>query len=187
MREYFISKNFVRHFDVGLTSLSSAPYRGGISRAEGFFFMYVDKNYSGDYKADCLEFSRKHGLENFVGFMTAVNIPEVLSYTKRGNVAAYVTAGLTNLGTVNICLVLEGLNLKGMVGALSTATEEKARILYEKYGATSTTSDAIGIFCKEGEEEWAGSATEIGRNIRYVVEKALEDSISKWERLNEKE
>ena len=182
-KEYFISKNFVRHFEKQLLSISSAPYNGGISKARGFFFMYVDKNYLGDYRLDCEKFAEKHGLKGFVGFMTAVDIPDVISYARKGNVEAYVTAGLTNL-TINICLVVRDLNLNGMVNAIITATEEKARIVYERFGATGTTSDAIGIFCEEGEEDWAGRATRIGRDIKFAVSKALEESIEKWEALD---
>jgi adenosylcobinamide hydrolase len=191
MKEYFISKNFVRHFDRELTSLSTAPFRGGLSKARGFFFMYVDKNYSGDYLADCKNFAEENGLEEFVGFMTAANIPKILSHARRGEVEVYTTAGLENLdkseanriGTINICLIVSNLNLGGMVNALMTATEAKSRIVYEKYRATGTTSDGIGIFCAEGKEKWAGTSTQIGMDIRTVVRKALKDSIEKWEAL----
>ncbi len=204
MKEFFISKNFVRGFNYELNSLSSAPYKGGFSKAKGFFFMYVDKNYSGDYKLDCKEFAVKYGLKDFVGFMTAVDIPEVLTHSRYGDVEVYVTAGLSNLeaevkdsnfnfdpensrntiNTINIALIIDkGLSVNGMVNAVITATEAKAKVVYERYKATGTTSDAIGVFCKEGREDWAGYATEVGREIKISVNRAVEKSILKWEKI----
>jgi adenosylcobinamide hydrolase len=150
--------------------------------------MHVDKNYSGNHRLDCEEFSVKHGLKEFVGFMTAVDIPKVLSYSKKGGVEVYATAGLSNLnefGTINVCVVISGLTLNGMVNALMTATEAKAKIVYEKCGVTGTTSDAMGIFSRRGDIEWAGSATETGRDIERAVSEAVKESIKKWESLDE--
>jgi|GEM_PF-347420 adenosylcobinamide hydrolase len=197
MRGFFISKNFIRGFDYELSSLSSAPYKGGLSKAKGFFFIYVDKNYSGDYRLDCEEFAVKYGLKDFVGFMTAVDISEVLTHFKCGGVEVYVTAGLSNLetevrdfssmntiNTINIALIIDkGLSINGMVNAIITATEAKAKVVYEKYRAAGTTSDGIGVFCKEGREDWAGHATEVGREIKISVSKAVEKSILKWEKI----
>ncbi len=197
MKEFFISKNFVKRFDCRLNSLSSAPYNGGLSKVRGFFFMYVDENYSGDYRVDCKEFAIKNDIKDFVGFMTAVNIPEVLVHSKHGDVEVYVTAGMSNLenkmiktskpentiNTINIALIIhKGLSVNGMVNAVITATEAKAEVVYRRYKATGTTSDAIGIFCREGKENWAGCATEVGREIKISVSKAVEESILKWER-----
>ncbi|ASJ07656.1 adenosylcobinamide amidohydrolase [Thermococcus pacificus] len=179
-----------------MLSLSNAPHRGGLTRADGFFFMMVPKNYSGDYKADCLAFEREQGLKNFVGFMTAADIGAVLSTAKSGSVSAYITAGITNPaiagevpppwrpGTINIALVIdEGLTVGAMANAIMTATEAKTYTLLRLgYKATGTTSDGIGIFAFEGEKEWAGTATELGINIGRAVRKALEESLRKWEK-----
>ena len=202
MKEFFISKNFVRRFDRELNSLSSAPYNGGLSKTKGFFFMYVDKNYSGDYRLDCKEFAVKNGLKDFVGFMTAVDVPEVLAHSEYGDVEVYATAGLSNLeteaknfgsrntintiNTINIALIIDkGLSVNGMVNAVITATEAKAKVVYKRYNATGTTSDAIGIFCREGREDWAGHATEVGKEIKISVSKAVEESILKWEEIKD--
>ncbi|WP_297520456.1 adenosylcobinamide amidohydrolase [Thermococcus sp.] len=188
--------NFIIAFKEPMLALSNAPYRGGLTRAGGFFFMRVPKNYSGDYRADCLAFERENGLENFVGFMTAADIGKVLSIAKSGSVTAYVTAGITNPaiagevplpwkpGTINIALLInDGLTVGAMTNAVMTATEAKTYTLLKLgYNATGTTSDGIGIFAFEGEKEWAGTATEIGLNIGKVVRQALEESIKKWEK-----
>ncbi|WP_456365887.1 adenosylcobinamide amidohydrolase [Thermococcus sp.] len=179
-----------------MLALGNAPHRGGLTRANGFFFMMVPKNYSGDYKADCLAFERENGLENFVGFMTAADVEKVLSISKSGSVTAYVTAGITNPaiagegpppwkpGTINIALVIEeGLTVGAMANSIMTATEAKTYTLLKLgYNATGTTSDGIGIFAFKGEKEWAGTATELGLNIGRVVRGALEESLMKWKR-----
>ncbi len=185
----------IRRFDEPMLALSNAPHHGGLFRANGFFFMVVHKNYSGDYRRDCLAFERKNGLEHFVGFMTAANVKKVLAVSKSGSVRAYVTAGITNPaiagevpppwqpGTINIALVVrEGLTVGALVNAIMTATEAKTYTLMGLgYNATGTTSDGIGVFAFEGEKEWAGTATEVGLNIGRAVRGALEESIKKWE------
>ena len=178
-----------------MIALSNAPHRGGLTRANGFFFMNVPKNYSGDYKRDCLTFERENGLKNFVGFMTAADIGKVLAVSRSGSVTAYVTAGITNPaiageepppwkpGTINIALIIEeGLTVGAMANAIMTATEAKTYTLLSLgYNATGTTSDGIGVFAFEGETEWAGTATKLGLDIGRAVREALEESIRKWE------
>ena len=187
--------NFILPFEKPMLALSNAPHRGGLTRANGFFFLKVPKNYSGDYRRDCLTFEREHGLENFVGFMTAADIGKVLSIAKSGSVTAYVTAGITNPaiagevpppwkpGTINIALVIEeGLTVGAMANAIMTATEAKTYTLLKlDYKATGTTSDGIGVFAFEGNKEWAGTATELGINIGKAVRQALGESLRKWE------
>ncbi|AEK72200.1 adenosylcobinamide amidohydrolase [Thermococcus sp. 4557] len=189
-------KHFIQPFDEPLLALSNAPHRGGLTKANGFFFMMVHKNYSGDYKADCLAFERESGLKNFVGFMTAAEVGKVLSVARSGSVTAYVTAGITNPaiagdvpppwkpGTINIALVIrEGLTVGAMANAIMTATEAKTYTLLSLgYNATGTTSDGIGVFAFEGEKEWAGTATELGMGIGKAVREALAESLRKWER-----
>ena len=188
--------NFILPFEKPMLALSNAPHRGGLTKANGFFFLKVPKNYSGDYRRDCLTFEREHGLENFVGFMTAADIGKVLSIAKSGSVTAYVTAGITNPaiagevpppwkpGTINIALVInDGLTVGAMANAIMTATEAKTYTLLKlDYKATGTTSDGIGVFAFEGNKEWAGTATELGINIGKAVRQALGESLRKWEK-----
>lgn len=188
-------KHFIRPFNEPMLALSNAPHNGGLFRANGFFFMMVPKNYSGDYKTDCLKFEQENGLKGFVGFMTAANIEKVLAVSRSGSVTAYVTAGVTNPaiagevpppwkpGTINIAVVIEdGLTVGAMANAIMTATEAKTYTLLKLgYNATGTTSDGIGVFAFEGDKEWAGTATELGINIGRAVRRALEESLRKWE------
>lgn len=189
-------EHYIKSFNEMMLSLSNAPHNGGLFKANGFFFMHVPKNYNGNYKRDCAEFERKYGLRDFVGFMTAVTIPKVLSVAKHKNVEAYITAGITNpaivgeeckfeYGTINIAvLIKEGLTTGALANAIMTASEAKTYTLLKLgYNATGTTSDGIGIFAFEGEQEWTGTATEIGISIGKAVRKALEESIGKWERI----
>jgi len=189
-------ERFIKPFKRPMRALSNAPCNGGLTRANGFFFMMVHKDYRGDYKRDCADFMGEHGLKNFVGFMTAANVEKVLSVSSGGSVTAYVTAGITNPaiageepppwepGTINIALVIEeGLTVGAMANAIMTATEAKTYTLLRLgYNATGTTSDGIGVFAFEGEKEWAGTATELGINIGRVIREALEESIRKWEK-----
>ena len=188
--------HFILPFGEPMFALSNAPHNGGLTKANGFFFMKVPKNYSGDYRADCLAFEWEHGLNNFVGFMTAADIGKVLAVSKSESVTAYVTAGITNPavageepspwepGTINIALVIEeGLTVGAMANAIMTATEAKTYTLLRLgYNATGTTSDGIGVFSFEGEKEWAGTATKLGISIGKAVRRALEESLRKWER-----
>lgn len=190
-------ESFLKPFKRPMLSLSNAPHNGGLFLAKGFFFMGVEKDYRGDYRRDCLEFERAHGIEGFVGFMTAADIPRVLATAGRGSVRAYVTAGITNPavagerappwrpGTINIALVIEeGLTVGAMANAIMTATEAKTHTLLKLgYNATGTTSDGIGVFAPEGGVEWAGTATELGFSIGVTVRRALEESIRKWRAL----
>ncbi|RLF88995.1 adenosylcobinamide amidohydrolase [Thermococci archaeon] len=186
--------HFIKSFKEPMIALSNAPYRGGLTKANGFFFMMVHKNYSGNYKKDCRRFEEEHNLKNFVGFMTAADVEKVLAVAKKGSVTAYVTAGITNPaiagdepppwspGTINIALVIEeGLTVGALVNAVMTATEAKTyTLLTMGYKATGTTSDGIGVFAFEGDIEWAGTATRLGINIGKAVREALEESIKKW-------
>ncbi|ASJ10674.1 adenosylcobinamide amidohydrolase [Thermococcus sp. P6] len=188
-------QHFIRPFERPMLALSNAPHRGGLTRASGFFFMMVPKNYSGDYRRDCAAFEREQKLENFVGFMTAAKVREILSTARSGSVTAYVTAGITNPaiageepppwkpGTINMAIVIEdGLTVGAMANAIMTATEAKTYTLLKLgYNATGTTSDGIGVFSFEGEKEWAGTATPLGVNIGRAVRRALEESLRKWE------
>ncbi|AAL80429.1 adenosylcobinamide amidohydrolase [Pyrococcus furiosus DSM 3638] len=189
--------HFIKHFEEELIALSNAPHRGGLTKARGFFFMKVEKNYRGDYKKDCLEFERKNGLRSFVGFMTAVDIEKVMAIKSLGNVEVYLTAGISNPaiageepkpwepGTINMAIVIdEGLTIGAMANAIMTATEAKTYTLLKLgYNATGTTSDGIGVFARQGNVEWAGTATRLGFEIGKAVREALEESIKKWEKI----
>ena len=194
-----LGKHYIHPFKESMLSLSNAPHNGGLFRANGFFFMKVHENYSGDYKRDCLDFERQNGLKNFVGFMTAVDIPKVLARAKFGKVEAYITAGMTNPaiagddpppwkpGTINMAIIIhEGLTVGALANVIMTATEAKTYTLLKLgYNATGTTSDGIGVFAYEGSEEWAGTATKLGISIGKVVRKALKESLTKWEKIKE--
>lgn len=200
MAEFFVDKNFVRTFDEEMQAVTSAAHNGGFTRANGFFFMYVDKHYSGDHQEDCIRFEEEHNLDQHVGFMTAVDIPEVLSYSIEGCVEVYLTAGVNNPsiageskfsgfhesrefpGTINTAILIEkGLTQNGMVNAVMVATEVKSRVMLEKYGATGTTSDGIGVFSKVGDLDWTGTATGVGYYIGKAVDESLRESLQKWE------
>jgi adenosylcobinamide hydrolase len=163
MSSKFLKDGFMRKFDAEMRSLACAPHRGGYSLARGFFFMQVDRNYSGNYKEDCKEFERKNRMEGFVGFMTAAPIHEVLSHCKLNPVEVWVTAGIEqnshsnsefnpvttefSPGTINLAIIVDGgLTLNGMVNAITTAIEVKTKVMLEKYRMTGTASDCIGIF-----------------------------------------
>ncbi|ALM74578.1 adenosylcobinamide amidohydrolase [Thermococcus barophilus] len=192
-----VNKHYIHPFKEPMLSLSNAPHNGGLFKANGFFFMHVHKNYSGNYKEDCLNFEKQNGLRDFVGFMTAVDIPKVLAHAKSGRVEAYVTAGITNPaiagdepppwkpGTINIAIIIhKGLTVGALANAIMTATEAKTYTLLKLgHNATGTTSDGIGVFAYEGREEWAGTATKLGISIGGAVRKALEESIRKWEKI----
>lgn len=187
--------NFIKNFDKPMISLSNAPHNGGIFKANGFFFMHVDKNYNSNYKEDCLRFEKDNEIKDFIGFLTAANISKILSSVKIGHVESYVTAGITNPAiagddvprfldrTINIAIIIkDGLTFGALANAIMTATEAKTYTLLKLgYKATGTTSDGIGVFAYEGNKEWAGTATDVGIKIGKAVRKSLEESLKKWE------
>ena len=176
---------FCREMEV----LSCAIHNGGLGKRKGFFVMYVDKNYSGNAYKDLDEFANRNKLENYVGFMTAAW--NMYSYSI-GRVEAYTTVGLDNLcvpgnhcwknlGTVNLFIVINAhLSHAGLVNALSTAIESKSYYLTKLAGAPSTTSDACGIAAFLGYDDFAGSATEIGRDIGIAVKEIITKGVKEY-------
>ena len=161
-------ERFIKPFKQPMRALSNAPCNGGLTKANGFFMM-VHKDYRGDYRRDCADFAREHGLKNFLGFMTAANVEKVLSVSSRGKVTAYVTAGITNPAiasdkpppwkprTINIALLIEdGLTVGAMANAIMRASEAKTYTLLRLgYNVTGMTSDGIGFLpSKENRSEW---------------------------------
>ena len=167
--------------------VSSAIHNGGVGFRDGFFVVYVDKNYRGNAYADIEKFAEMNDLHNYSGFMTAAT--ETHS-TRCGDVEVYANVGITNLcvpgdecsyerGTVNLFVILNtNLSLAGLVNALSTAIESKAYTLTRLTGKPSTTSDAVLVASHLGHNDFAGSATEIGRSIGLCVRRLIENALS---------
>jgi len=178
-------------FNEPLYTISSAIHNGGIGFRDGFFVIYVDKNYSANAYEDLRSFAMHHALENHVGFMTAA---WNLYYHKEGIVKVYANIGLDNLcvpgedclknktvGTVNIYVLIDHpLSTVGLINALCTAMEAKAYALTKLTGAPSTTSDACMVSSIKGEEDFAGSATDVGRNIGVAVRKIIEEGVRSY-------
>ncbi|ADB57377.1 adenosylcobinamide amidohydrolase [Archaeoglobus profundus] len=189
---YFTDDHFIFKLNEPMVCLSNAPHNSGLCKANGFFFMQVDENYSGDYKTDCRRFEDEYGLKDFVGFMTATLIKKTLTHTKIGDVEVFVTVGLKNKaivgesnengwGTVNMVILIDrGVTIGCLVNAVMTAIEAKTYTLLKLVNATGTTSDCIAVFGFEGEEEWAGTATKLGFYIGRAVRTALEEGVRRW-------
>ncbi len=173
--------------------LSSAVFNGGYRRADSVVNLHVQKNYDGDPRETFAEFSRRTGLRNFVGLMTAVDLASAGESTA-GRATAVVTAGLSNfsrVGTINTLVFLDADLAPGaMANALMVATEAKVALLHDLdiradgRSCTGTSTDAAVIACLgRNPVEFAGPATGIGRDIGFAVRKALQSALDKAEGL----
>ena len=176
-------------FKSSLFVVSSAIHNGGMGFRDGFFVVYVDKNYSDNADRDLESFAKMNNLRNYCGFMTAATETHRL---RCEDVEVYANVGTTNLcipgdrclqktGTVNLFVIINAsLSLAGLLNALSTAIESKAYTLTKLTGMPSTTSDAVLIGSHLGHNDFAGSATEVGRNIGICVRKLIENALREF-------
>ncbi|HUL62883.1 MAG TPA: adenosylcobinamide amidohydrolase [Methanocella sp.] len=129
----------------------------------------------------------------YFGFMTAVAMKN-LCVVRDLLVTAFVTAGISNPchdpgvpGTINVILVVRGRLSEGALGgAIVTATEAKAKALFEMgFDFTGTTTDAVAVLaeaapmgaCAVPFHEYAGTATPLGQSIYRCVKKGVAEGI----------
>jgi alpha-ribazole phosphatase CobZ len=170
--------------------LSSAPYRGGLTRASALVCLQVEKGYDGNPAETLGAFCRERGWEA-VGFLTAADVSRA-SVTSRGRVTCVATAGLSNAsraGTINLLLAVDAaLTPSAMANAIIVATEAKVSVLRELdilcdgRPATGTSTDAVAVACYGQEQvEYSGPATPIGGNIGQAVRDGLLEALSATE------
>jgi adenosylcobinamide hydrolase len=127
-------------------------------------------------------------------FLTAVYM-ENLCVVRDRQVTAFVTAGISNpchdsfAGTINVLLVVHGRMSEGaLAGAVITATEAKAKALFEMgFDFTGTTTDAVAVLTEELKAdvcgpvffEYSGTGTDIGQSIYRCVKKGVAEGIKR--------
>ena len=136
------------------------------------------------------EVAARFGMRGYFGLLTSVPMDK-LSVVSVGDVTAFITAGVKNPneelnrpGTINIILVLDTRPSDGaMVNAVITATEAKSAALFELgHRFTGTNTDAI-VVARTGKGryyEYAGPASELGRQIWLAVKRGVAESLKKW-------
>jgi adenosylcobinamide hydrolase len=128
-------------------------------------------------------------------FLTAVYMQN-LCVVRDQQVTAFITAGISNPfhdpsmpGTINILLVVHGKMSEGaLAGAVITATEAKAKALFEMgFDFTGTTTDAAAVLVEEPRTdvcgpiffEYSGTGTDIGQSIYRCVKKGVAEGIKR--------
>jgi adenosylcobinamide hydrolase len=128
----------------------------------------------------------------YFSFLTAVYM-ENLCIVRDQILTAFITAGISNPcqvpGTINIVLVVHGKMSEGaLAGAVITATEAKAKALFEMgFDFTGTTTDAVAVLAEEPQThvcgpmfyEYSGTGTDIGLSIYRCVRKGVEEGIKR--------
>lgn len=160
-------------------------------RDVNYIFNHTVNNFDLKNPVEYLErVARKYGLVEYFGLLTSVPMDK-LSIKKIDDVTVFVTAGVKNpnerIGTINIIVVVDGeISGGGVINAVITATEAKTKALIELgYNFTGTNTDAVIVaMCKYKHDryyEYAGPMSELGNKIWVGVNKAVRESLSKWD------
>ncbi|KIQ94641.1 Iron(3+)-hydroxamate import ATP-binding protein FhuC [Anoxybacillus thermarum] len=192
--------------------LSSALVGGGTRWATTFVNRHVPLDYRcDDAKQEMIQFLRQHGFDEqwTVGMMTAVCVNDVAFASVHEDVRLFVavTAGVGNAvdsaqawrrtdiiaspGTINTFIFIDAhLSEAAFVQALMTATEAKAKALYDKQvidpqtytiaTGTSTDSTVIAASQQGTYYEYAGTITSIGKQIARLVYEATQTAIDRY-------
>jgi adenosylcobinamide hydrolase len=121
----------------------------------------------------------------YVALLTAVEMKN-LQVLSDACVTAFITAGISNpspFGTINIILVSSAKMSEGAVaGAIITATEAKARALFDcGFDFTGTTTDAVAVAYENpgGTESvlYGGPATPFGKTITRLVRAGVKNAL----------
>jgi iron complex transport system ATP-binding protein len=196
-----------------LKVLSSALVGSGFQWAGHFVNRQVSKDYHcEDAELEMKQYLQKRGLpvSSTIGMMTAVDIHDaVCMYEKQDSFSlwAVVTAGVGNavdaarswkraqleqkIGTINMMIFIDGtLTDAAYVQAVMTATEAKAKALYEENvldpetntHATGTSTDCIAIAATQTGNTfaYAGTITPLGKAIGRVVYEATKEALRRY-------
>ena len=131
--------------------------------------------------------AKKYGLKNYFGLLTSVPIDK-LSIKKVDDVTVFVTAGVKNpneqIGTINTIIVVDAeICSGGMINAVITTTEAKTKALIELgHNFTGTNTDAVIVaMCGGTYYDYAGPMSELGQKIWVGVNRAVKESLLKWD------
>ena len=192
--------------------LSSAIVGGGTRWATTFVNRHVSLDYRcDDAEQEMIKFLRQQGFDEqwTVGMMTAVDVRDVAFASAYEPVRLFVavTAGVGNAvdsanawrrtdviaspGTINTFVFIDAhLSEAAFVQALMTATEAKAKALYDKQVvdpqtntiATGTSTDCIVIAASQQgvRYEYAGTITPIGKQLARAVYEATQTAIDRY-------
>ncbi|MGP3559976.1 adenosylcobinamide amidohydrolase [Geobacillus sp. BK01] len=147
-----------------------------------------------------------------VGMMTAVDVRDAVWRRENGeafSVSVLATAGVGNAvdaarawqhqplavkpGTINLIIVIDGtLTEAAFVQAVMTATEAKTKALADRLIgdretgtiATGTSTDSVAVAATQTGRvfAYAGTATELGREIGRLVYEATVEALDRWEK-----
>lgn len=199
-------------FPFPLKTLSSSVLGSGFSWKQHFMNRHVDKDYRhDDPETDLQQFltSRNFAVDDTVAMMTAAmleNYSHRLILNDTFELLVIVTAGVGNavdaskasahrwedesVGTINTWLFINGeLAEEGFIQALMTATEAKAKALFDENVvdpvtntlATGTSTDSILVSATQRGEwfQYAGTITTLGKAIGETVYKCTVDAVRK--------
>ncbi|RLI73621.1 adenosylcobinamide kinase [Archaeoglobales archaeon] len=166
----------------------SSGLQGGWKKIN-YIFNHTVNDFDLEEPVDYLrKIAEKYGLKEYFGLLTSVPMDK-LSIEKIDDVTVFVTAGVKNpnekIGTINIIIVIDAVvSGGGMINAVITATEAKTKALIELgHNFTGTNTDAVivAMTSKGRYYEYAGPMSELGRKIWIGVNKAVKESLLKWD------
>lgn len=193
--------------------LSSAVVGAGFQWATHFVNRHVPNDYCCDDPEEEMKQylkARSFNVHQTVGMMTAVCLEDAAYvYRKEADVSLYtiVTAGVGNavdatkawehesvaqtIGTINIIILIDGqLTDAAFVQAMMTATEAKAKALYDEHVldsntntiATGTSTDCVAIAASQTGAvfDYAGTVTSLGKAIGRSVYEATVEALRKY-------
>jgi adenosylcobinamide hydrolase len=119
-----------------------------------------------------------------IALLTAVEMKNV-QILNDACVTVFITAGfnLSSFGTINIIVISSTTLSEGAIaGTIITATEAKARALFDKgLHFTGTTSDAVVVAYENSGEDapilYGGPATAFGRKVTKLVRLGIKDAL----------
>ena len=182
----------------GQFRICSSGTDGGVRNSTALINHQVVENFSHNpaKEIERLAYSFGFSPESTSGLLTAVDMRS-LCILMSDSLTTFVTAGVkhmdpekfggvidkTEVGTINIILVTnEPLSDQGLVDAIITATEAKSLALKDAgYSCFGTPTDAVITATENpGCEQYAGSATKIGRRIHESVSYGVSEALSRW-------
>ncbi|MDG6256809.1 MAG: adenosylcobinamide amidohydrolase [Methanomicrobiaceae archaeon] len=186
---YFIRESTL--FLRGPMKAASTGIHGGIRPVSTIFNQTVPKHFDHrDPIRHLTAVADRYGFSHdFFGMLTAVNMSSLCIF-HYDSLTTFVTAGVTNPNpegpnTINIIVhSRQGLSDGAMLETIITATEAKAKALFEMgYAFTGTTTDAV-VVAHEGEgeaHEYAGTLTDVGRRVYASVQFGVQQALLRHE------
>ncbi|MDP8011817.1 MAG: adenosylcobinamide amidohydrolase [Thermoplasmata archaeon] len=186
------NENYIySEFEKRLKTLSSSFYNGGYGERSGFFIIRVKEDFNEDPYELAKNFEKIKNIQNFVGFLTAVDLIKNSSFYEDENFFIVLTLGLGYIcipgedckksRTINSILVVKkGIEPSCAMDLLNVMISTKVYALMQHGKGVGTSSDAFLLaFEEENGTKYGGFATKIGKSLSIAFLKLMNKSIEK--------